>query len=76
MMSDDRTELFPDDDEEYVSEEDIAEENGFWIDDDGNWIEIPEEIEAELYLRRRPFMIWDDPDKEPRMPSGGGGSPS
>ena len=30
-----------DDDEswrdEYVSEDDIARENGFWIDDDGHW---------------------------------------
>ena len=29
--------------EEYVSEDDIARENGFWVDDDGHWRELPDE---------------------------------
>lgn len=36
-----------DDDEdyepEYVSIDDIARENGFWIDDDGHWRELPDD---------------------------------
>ena len=36
-----------DDDEdyepEYVSIDDIARENGFWIDDDGHWQELPDD---------------------------------
>ena len=29
--------------EEYISEDDIARENGFWVDDDGHWRELDEE---------------------------------
>ena len=29
--------------EEYISIEDIARENGFWIDDDGEWQDIEED---------------------------------
>ena len=29
--------------EEYVTEDDIARENGFWVDDDGHWRELPDE---------------------------------
>ena len=28
---------------EYVSEDDIARENGFYVDDDGHWRELPED---------------------------------
>jgi hypothetical protein len=29
--------------EEYVTEDDIARENGFWVDEDGHWRELPDE---------------------------------
>ena len=29
--------------EEYVSEDDIARENGFWVDEDGHWQELDED---------------------------------
>ena len=28
---------------DYVSEDDIARENGFWIDDDGHWQELDDD---------------------------------
>ncbi len=28
--------------QDYVSEDDIARENGFWVDDDGHWRELDE----------------------------------
>ena len=28
---------------EYVSEDEIARENGFWVDEDGHWRELDEE---------------------------------
>ena len=38
----------PEDDEEdfyedHVTEDDIARENGFWVDDDGHWRELDED---------------------------------
>ena len=29
--------------EEYVSEDEIARENGFWVDEDGHWRELDED---------------------------------
>ena len=31
--------------EEYISEDDIARENGFYVDDDGHWRELPDDDE-------------------------------
>lgn len=42
---------------EYVSEEDVAEENGCFIDDDGNWIPMDEDMEDALYEARE-HVAW------------------
>ncbi len=31
--------------EDYVSEDDIARENGFWVDEDGHWRELPDDYD-------------------------------
>jgi len=31
--------------EDYVSEDDIARENGFYVDDDGHWRELPDDYD-------------------------------
>lgn len=36
-------------DDEYISEEDVAEDCGCYIDDDGNWVPMDEEMEMILY---------------------------
>ena len=30
---------------DYVSEDDIARENGFWVDEDGHWRELPDDYD-------------------------------
>ena len=30
---------------EYITEEDVARENGFWVDEDGHWRELDEDDE-------------------------------
>ena len=30
--------------EEYVTEDDIARENGFWVDEDGHWQELDDDL--------------------------------
>ena len=40
---------------EYVSEQDIAEENGCFIDDDGNWIPMDDDMEEALYEAREHY---------------------
>ena len=54
-MTDDMMGSFDEDggEEEYISEADIAEENGFYIDDDGNWIPMTEDMEEARYEARR-----------------------
>lgn len=37
---------------EYISEDDIAEDCGCYIDDDGNWVPMDEEMEEALYEAR------------------------
>ena len=51
--------FFDDDDYgyEYESEEDIAEENGCFIDDDGNWIPMDDDMEDALYEARE-YFAW------------------
>lgn len=39
-------------DDEYISEEDAAEDCGCYIDDDGNWVPMDEEMEEALFEAR------------------------
>ncbi len=44
--------------DEYETEEEYARSEGFWIDDDGNWIPIDEEYDDFLYDDDDDDDIW------------------